>query len=212
MALCSSETQIFLVAYLLRLFLIFFGDIFTPPGVKYQDIDYEVFTNASRHIYGGGTAFDQETDYLTKYRYTPILAWILQPNIFLFFDFGKLIFVTFDVMGAYLLLNIMKMIKKKTENCLKYICCVWLFNPMIFTISSRGSCDSINIFLVLSTFYFLLKRQWIFSGIVYGAAVHLRIYPFIYALSFVLFIYTFKHSFCSVVVFTLSSLLSFLSP
>ena len=194
MELSSSDKQIFFVAFLLRLFLVFCGDIFSPPGVKYEDIDYSVFTNASRHIYEGGTAFDEQTDNATKYRYTPLLAWMLQPNIFLFSEFGKILFITIDIMGAYLLhyiiQNHLQILHnaQKSINAMLWISVLWLFNPMIFTISSRGSCDSVNILLVLLTFYFLLQQQWIRSGIVYGAAVHFRIYPFIYALSFVLFI------------------------
>ena len=183
-----SEIQLFVVAYLLRLFLVFCGDLFSPKGVKYQDIDYEVFTNASRHIYNGGIAYDCDT-----YRYTPLLAWILQPNIWLTPEFGKVLFITIDIIGAYLLHHIMKKYLKKIHpkykiDSMLWLSILWLFNPMIFTISSRGSCDSIIILLVLSTFYLILNEEWYAAGIVYGAAVHFRIYPFIYSLSFILFI------------------------
>ena len=184
----SLAIQIFLVMFLLRLFLIFYGDIFSPKGVKYQDIDYEVFTNASRHIYNGGIAFDCDT-----YRYTPLLAWILQPNIFLHFEFGKVLFITIDIIGAYLLRHIIqqhlqKIHRENKINSMLWVSIIWLFNPLIFTISSRGSCDSIIILLVLVTFYYILHQEWYKAGIIYGIAVHFRIYPFIYVLSFVLFI------------------------
>eukprot|EP01083_Nonionella_stella_P096363 270863_1 len=184
----ESDTLVFIAAYLLRLFLVFCGDIFSPEGVKYQDIDYEVFTNASRHIYNGGTAFDCDT-----YRYTPLLAWILQPNIWLHPEFGKIVFITLDILGAYLLNHIITYHLQQIHrtyhiNSTLWVSIVWLFNPIVFTISSRGSCDSIILILVLLTFHLILNQQWYKAGIVYGAAVHFRIYPFIYALSFVLFI------------------------
>ncbi len=155
----SFEKQIFIIAYLLRLFLVLFGDLFSPKGVKYQDIDYEMFTNASRHIYNGGIAFDCDT-----YRYTPLLAWILQPNIWFVPYFGKLLFITIDIIGAHLLNYIikhhLKQIHRRNKiNSILWISIIWLFNPLIFTISSRGSCDSIIIILVLLTFYLILNEE-----------------------------------------------------
>lgn len=182
------DIQLFIVALLIRLWLIFYGDILSPEGVKYQDIDYEVFTNASRYIYNGGIAFDCDT-----YRYTPLLAWILQPSIFIHFEFGKILFIIIDIIGAYLLRHIIKYHLQKIHrenkiNAMLWVSIIWLFNPIIFTISSRGSCDSIIILLVLATFYYILNEEWYKAGIIYGLAVHFRIYPFIYALAFVLFI------------------------
>jgi GPI mannosyltransferase 1 subunit M len=74
-------------AVILRIVLIIFGvmvdDISTD--VKYTDVDYNVFTDASRLIWDGNSPYDRDT-----YRYPPLLAFILIPNIF-FPSFGKVV-------------------------------------------------------------------------------------------------------------------------
>lgn len=65
---------------------------------------------------------------------------------------------------------------------------IFLLNPVIFNVSTRGSADSIIIFLILLTVYLLLNNQIVLGGIIYGAAVHFRIYPIIYCLPLYLYI------------------------
>lgn len=144
--------------------------------VKYTDIDYEVFTDAARHIVNGNSPYDRAT-----YRYSPLLAMVLVPNITLHKTFGKLLFVFCDIVAGYLIHSILKTQGFLDSTAVKYSW-VWFFNPMTITVSTRGNAESILAVLVLSTLYFILKKRFILSAVMLAFSVHFKIYPIIYAL------------------------------
>ena len=144
-------------------------------GVKYTDIDYEVFTDAARHIANGKSPYKRHT-----YRYTPFLAWVLSfgsnPNVesgnsFFWFMreryYGRLLFCIAD---AFCGLIIMKMRKeareeneenkeKKDEDSQSVRISEevkdalwWMLNPLPINICTRGSAESFVVLLsVLGT-------------------------------------------------------------
>jgi phosphatidylinositol glycan class M len=65
---------------------------------------------------------------------------------------------------------------------------LWLCNPFTFTISTRGSCDALVACLLLSCLIGLAQGRLLGPALLYGLAVHLRIYPIIYAPAAVLFL------------------------
>ncbi|KAH9951996.1 glycosyltransferase family 50 protein [Amylocystis lapponica] len=60
---------------------------------------------------------------------------------------------------------------------------VHLLNPLVFTISTRGSSESVLLLFVLSTLYFALKCRWNAAAVLLGVSTHWKIYPFIYGIA-----------------------------
>ena len=95
--------HLFFLAFLIRLALILYGILGDRIwSIKYTDYDYKVYTDTSRYILEGKNPYDRIT-----YRYTPLLAYILIPNILVIYEFGKILFVVFDIISGYLLENIL---------------------------------------------------------------------------------------------------------
>ena len=92
------------LATLLRLLLIAYGQHQdSNMDVKYTDVDYRVFNDAARHVYEGGSPYLRHT-----YRYSPLLAYLMLPNIMWSPSIGKLIFVMFDIFAGYLIYCILR--------------------------------------------------------------------------------------------------------
>ncbi|XP_060078923.1 GPI mannosyltransferase 1-like [Ylistrum balloti] len=145
-------------------------------AVKFTDIDYYVFTDASRLMHQNMSPY-----YRPTYRYTPLLAWMLQPNVTLMQMFGKLVFVFFDVVTGYLIYSLLR--SQGFKETLSNVCaCFWLLNPLAATVSTRGNAESIMTFLVLLTLRLLQGRRYILAAISYGLSIHFKIYTITYAM------------------------------
>lgn len=95
----SSFKKHLLYSVIIRLVLIAYGEIQDQISeVPYTDIDYRVVTDGARHIYNGRSPFNRHT-----YRYTPLLAMFLLPNIYLHRCFGKILFAAFDLVIAIII-------------------------------------------------------------------------------------------------------------
>ena len=99
-----SLARTFFFASALRLGLVFWS-VYQDAhfDVKYTDIDYFVYTDAARHVVNGGSPYERAT-----YRYPPILAVILTPNVLLHEAFGKIIFSCLDIAVGVLICNIVR--------------------------------------------------------------------------------------------------------
>ena len=64
----------------------------------------------------------------------------------------------------------------------------WLCNPFTFAISTRGSCDALAAAPLVGALLLLLRGRRVLAALLYGVAVHARIYPIIYAPATVLFL------------------------
>lgn len=140
---------------------------------RFTDVDYLVFTDAAKFVHDGSSPYDRDT-----YRYTPLLAWFLLPNVY-WFNFGKLLFVAGDLVAGYLSLQIFRLQGIPSREACIYTS-LWLLNPMVSVISTRGSSEgflgAIIIFMLWATY---AKRYWL-AGLSAGFAVHYKIYPIIY--------------------------------
>ncbi|KAL4882417.1 PIG-M-domain-containing protein [Aspergillus karnatakaensis] len=168
----------------LRVILLFYGawqDANSP--VKYTDIDYMVFTDASRYVSRGDSPYARDT-----YRYTPLLAWMLLPttwDISGFFSFGKALFALSDVVAGWLVAkSLISTHGMSPERALKYAS-FWLLNPMVANISTRGSSEGLLGVLVIALLWAVLNRRIYLGGILLGLGVHFKIYPFIYGVSII---------------------------
>lgn len=171
------------LAFVMRLFLITFG-IYQDKTmiVKYTDIDYHVFTDASRYISQGESPYNRST-----YRYTPLLAWMLTPNIYFTFIFGKLLFVVCDVLTGFLIQRLLLLRGLSVESACRYSA-LWLLNPLPAGVSSRGNAESLLSALVLGVLLCLERKRLFLAALLYGLAVHMKIYPVAYALPIALFL------------------------
>ncbi|EFA00721.2 GPI mannosyltransferase 1-like Protein [Tribolium castaneum] len=208
-----------LVSLVVRLALVAYGVYHDQvSSVPYTDIDYKVFTDAARHVLDHKSPFERHT-----YRYSPLVAYLMIPNITLHSSFGKILFCIIDLIDATLIRIIVKTTlheyfkyvgepqncitgrsRKKTktkkndqtDTTANLSLVVWLYNPLTLAIATRGNCDSIAVFFVLATLYLLqCRKQYFAAGLIHGLSIHFRLYPIVYSLTF--YMYLSKFSFYS---------------
>lgn len=169
----------YVVAFSIRIILIAYSEIHDKlSNVKYTDIDYKVFTDAARLVYNGTSPFDQPT-----YRYTPLLAMLLTPNIFFHPAWGKFLFSLFDIFIGMFIYNLI-LAKHFNKTVAEKCSFLWLYNPLCIIISTRGNSDSLSSFLVLLTLYLFQKEyNYLLVGFFHALSIHIRIYPIIFSLA-----------------------------
>ncbi|KAL8939940.1 MAG: hypothetical protein Q9211_002514 [Gyalolechia sp. 1 TL-2023] len=184
-----STRKIFSSAIALRVAFFIYGLLQDEySAVKYTDIDYFVFTDAARYVAQGRSPYERET-----YRYTPLLAWLLVPTSWpnrLWFSFGKTLFATSDIVAGWFIVRILQSRNggaMTTERALKYAS-IWLLNPMVATISTRGSSEGLLGVMIVALLWAVTRRQIVLAGVLLGLAVHFKIYPFIYGPSIIWFL------------------------
>jgi len=147
------------------------------------------------------------------YRYTPLLASLVSPNDWLHPSFGKYLFALCDIVNGVLIYKLLVDvilplrsagneekqspdikksvsgshskpvdITKRTEIATT-LSAVHLLNPMVFSISTRGSSESVLSLFILMTLYAALTRRWDAAAIMLGVSTHWKIYPVIYGVA-----------------------------
>ncbi|GAB1317353.1 GPI mannosyltransferase 1 [Madurella fahalii] len=180
----DRPSPLYIAAALLRLVFLLYGlwqDANSP--VKYTDIDYLVFTDAARFVSCGLSPYERET-----YRYTPVLAWLLLPTAHktgnplwdaALFSSGKVLFAAADLVAGWLLERALA--RSMDAAAARKFAAIWLLNPMVATISTRGSSEGLLGVLVMALLSAVMERRITLAGLLLGFSVHFKIYPFIYA-------------------------------
>lgn len=177
-----KDKVVYPLALLIRILLILVGEWQDRNlSIPYTDVDYEVVTDAAQLIVQGDSPYNRAT-----YRYSPLLAYILIPNILVFQCWGKVLFSIADLAVGRCLQSILTRNGLSSGAALGYAS-LWLLNPLSINVSTRGSFDAVTSALVLGTTA-LLEDSLCWAAIAFGLVVHLRIYPIIYAPAFVLHI------------------------
>jgi phosphatidylinositol glycan class M len=179
----SDAKFVYSGAVLLRVVLLFYG-LFQDnySAFKYTDIDYFVFTDAARFLSQGRSPYVRDT-----YRYTPLLAWFLLPTTWsrAWFSFGKVFFAVADIVAGYLIVLVLTSTYRMSKGRALKFASIWLLNPMVATISTRGSSEGLLGVLAAALLWAVTQNRIKLAGCILGFAVHFKIYPFIYAVSIV---------------------------
>ncbi len=189
-AASTSPLGIVFLAVVVRIALIVFGSFQDAHAeVPYTDIDYQVYSDAARFVCEGETPYARST-----YRYTPLLAWLLAPNC-IFPSYGKVLFAVCDILAAVMMLRereeagVAPAAATQTGQQRRLVpLLIWLFSPFTATISTRGSGESLVVCMLVGMVLLLEKGRVVTGAVVYGLAVHWRIFPIVYAPAVLLFL------------------------
>lgn len=199
----SNPIFIAVIAFTLRVVIIvlttFIETGYLPylTALRYTDIDYHVYSDAARYITEGQSPYERFT-----YRYPPLLAILMVPNIKYNYQIGKVIFSLFDsliVYMIYLILEESNMISNtansqnssqddqsfvrepvssgSTSSASSWL---WALNPVSINICTRGSSDAISNLGILLYIHLIHKDYVFVSGILFGVLIYWRLYPIIY--------------------------------
>lgn len=163
-----------LLAICQRLVFFFWGiyqDATMVP--KFTDVDYLVFTDAARFVTQGFSPYLRDT-----YRYTPLLAWLLVPTT-IWFPFGKILFILGDLIAGILMMKIFVSMGISQLQACWYVA-VWLLNPMVSVISTRGSSEGLLGAMIMWMAWAVYTRRYFQAGLAAGLAIHFKLYPIMY--------------------------------
>lgn len=181
MLLMKNDGIIIWTAFVVRVVLLGVGTYQdTHFQLKYTDIDYEVYTDAAYFLWHGDSPYKRST-----YRYTPLLAALLTPNVYLHPLFGKIIFCCADIAAALLMKRLLSRrgaLLQRTRWLSDAGLAIWLFSPFTVSISTRGNGESLVTLILISMLDLVETRNLAIAGILFGLAVHWRLYPVIYTI------------------------------
>lgn len=186
----SFNTHLFIAAFVRFIFILYSNYHDDNYIFPFTDIDYKVFTDAARHVLNGQSPYKRHT-----YRYSPIISYLMVPNIVINRNFGKIVFCAFDLLVGITVKRFVEfklakdpaMKNKDWRGVAKFSSLFWLYNPLSITISTRGNADSFPCLFVIISVYLLQSDQvkshlkYVLSGLILGLSIHLRLYPLVFS-------------------------------
>ena len=85
-------------------------------------------------------------------------------------------------MTGWLIYRILRNQRLASDRAMKFAS-IWLLNPMVANISTRGSSEGLLAVIVIALLWATLQQHIALAGALLGLGVHFKIYPFIYAAS-----------------------------
>ena len=167
----------------------------------YTDVDYRVYTAGARAVARGGSPFE-EPGTPTSFRYSPFVAFAVLPNLWVHPAAGKVLFCACDLLIAWLLVALERSRRGRDRGGGAggpdlVGAAGGLFCPYTAAISTRGSCDSLSSALLVSMLWCLEVFRTggrggalVGAAALYGAAVHLRVFPIIYSVPLFLWLHS----------------------
>lgn len=155
------------------------------------DVDYHVYTEGAREMLKpNGSPYHRFT-----YRYTPLVAYMMIPNLQIPF-FGKILFNIFDLLAIVYIDLYLKRIDNLAAKTRYKALAFWALNPFMAYINGRGSCESIALLLTAAMLYHIRlsmdkvaeKFNILIAGLLYGLLIHFRLYPVIFGLTLYIWI------------------------
>lgn len=170
-----------LLGLLMRLVLLNYGIWHDRrSALKFTDIDYFVFSDASKYVSIGMSPYMRDT-----YRYTPMLAILLLPTQYGFPSWGKYLFSISDLIAGWLMIKLLSR-RISYKRSLIYSS-FWILNPFVAIISTRGNCEAILGILSIALLYLIEKKSVWLASLILGFSVHFKIYPFMYGIAFLVY-------------------------
>lgn len=114
------------------------------------------------------------------------------------FSSGKVLFAVADLVAGWLIVRLLtngtllggskaavnlepREQQAKQQSWALQLASIWLLNPMVATISTRGSSEGLLCAVVMALLCAVVEHRFDSAAILLGFAVHFKIYPFIYA-------------------------------
>jgi phosphatidylinositol glycan class M len=141
-------------------------------AVKYTDVDYVVFSDAARFMSTGSSPYLRLT-----YRYTPLLAALLTPNVVLGEWWGKALFASCDLAVGLMIIRLLR-----KHSLALPLACAWLLNPIVVNVSTRGNAEGFVAIWAVASLFAFEHRRYTAAAVLLGIATHVKIYPVVYGI------------------------------